>query len=66
MAITKAQEIPPQHEVELLYIEGVITLEQVAHGGHEVFLSRDVQNPPGHVTVSLLRMTLLWQRGWTG
>jgi len=46
-AQTEAQEVPSEHEKELLHSEGNGTLEQVAQGGCGVSFSGDIQDLPG-------------------
>ena len=46
-AQSEAQEVPSEHEEELLHCEGVGALEQAAQGGCGVSFSRDIQDPPG-------------------
>jgi len=46
-AQTEAQEVPSEHEEELLHSEGDGALEQVAQGGCGVSLSGDIQDLPG-------------------
>ena len=46
-AQTEAQEVPSEHEEELLHFEGDRALEQVAQGGCRFSFSGDVQKTPG-------------------
>ena len=46
-AQTEAEEVPAEHEEELLPSEGVRALEQAAQGGCGVSLPGDIQDPPG-------------------
>ena len=46
-AQTEAQEVPSEHEEELLPSEGDGALEQAAQGGCGVSCSGDIQDPPG-------------------
>ena len=46
-AQTEAQEVPSEHEEELLPSEGDGALEQAAQGACGVSFSRDIQDPPG-------------------
>ena len=46
-AQTEAQEVPSEHEEELLPSEGDGALEQAAQGVCGVSFSRDIQDPPG-------------------
>jgi len=46
-AQTEAQEVPSEHEEELLPSEGVGALEQAAQGGGGVSFSGGIQDTPG-------------------
>jgi len=46
-AQTEAQEVPSEHEEELLPSEGDGALAQAAQGGGGVSFSENIQDPPG-------------------
>ena len=46
-AQTEAEEVPAEHEEELLHSEGDGALEQVTQGGCGVSFSGDIQTLPG-------------------
>ena len=64
-AQTEAEEVPPEHEEELLPAEGDGALEQAAQGGCGVSFFGDIQNPPGRGPVQPTVGDSAWQEGWT-
>ena len=46
-AQTEAEEVPGEHEQELLHFEGDGAREQAAHRGCGFCFSGDIQDPPG-------------------
>ena len=62
----KAQEVPSEHEEELLPSEGDGALEQAAHGGCGVSFSGDIPDPPGQGAVQPAVGDPASAGGWTG
>ena len=46
-AQTEAEEVPSEHEEQLLHSEGDRAMEYVAQGGCGLSFSEDIQDPPG-------------------
>jgi len=65
-AQTEAQEVPPEHEEELLPCEGDGALAQAAQGGCGVSFSGDTQTPHGRGSVQPALGDPAWAGGWTG
>jgi len=64
-AQTEAQEVPSEHEEELLPSEGDRALEQAAQGGCRVSFSGDIQTHPGCGPVQLAVGDPALAGGWT-
>ena len=65
-AQTEAEEVPAEHEEELLPSEGDGALAQAAQGGCGVSFSGDIQDPPGRGPVQPAVGDPAWVGGWTG
>ena len=65
-AQTEAQEVPAEHEEELLPSEGDGALAQAAQGGRGVSFSGDIQDPPGRGAVPPALGDPAWAGGWAG
>ena len=65
-AQTEAEEVPAEHEEELLPSEGDGALEQAAQGGCGVSFSGDIQALPGRGAVQPAVGDPAWAGGWTG
>ena len=65
-AQTEAEEVPPEHEEELLPSEGDGALDQAAQGGCGVSFSGDIQDPPGQGPVQPALGDPAWAGGWAG
>jgi len=64
-AQTEAEEVPAEHEEELLPSEGDGALEQAAQRGYGVSFSGDIQDPPGQGPVQLALSDPASAGGWT-
>jgi len=64
-AQTEAQEVPAEHEEELLHSEGDGALDQAAQGGCGVSFSGDIQDPPGRGPVQPALREPASAGGWT-
>ena len=65
-AQTEAEEVPAEHEEELLPSEGDRALAQTAQGGCGVSFSGDIQDPPGQGPVQPALGDPASAGGWTG
>jgi len=65
-AQTEAEEVPSEHEEELLPSEGDGALAQAARGGCGVSFSGDIQAPPGRGAVQPALGDPAWAGGWAG
>ena len=65
-AQTEAQEVPAEHEEELLPSEGDGALAQAAQGGCGVSFSGDIQDPPGRGPVQPAVGDPVLAGGWFG
>ena len=65
-AQTEAEEVPGEHEEELLHSEGDGALDQAAQGGCGVSFSGDIQDPPGQGPVQPALGDPASAGGWTG
>ena len=63
-AQTEAEEVPAEHEEELLHSDG--DGAQAAQGGCGVSFSGDIQDPPGHGAVQPAVGDPASAGGWTG
>ena len=65
-AQTEAEEVPAEHEEELLPSEGDRALAQTARGGCGVSFSGDLQDTPGRGAVQPAVGDPAWAGGWAG
>jgi len=65
-AQTAAEEVPAEHEEELLPSEGDGALEQAAQRGCGVSFFGDIQDPPGQGPVQPALGDPVSAEGWTG
>ena len=65
-AQTEAEEVPSEHEEELLHSEGDGALAQAAPGGCGVSFSGDIPDPPGRGAVQPALGDPAWAGGWAG
>jgi len=64
-AQTEAEEVPAEHEEELLYSEGDGALEQAAQRCCRFSFSGDIQDPPGQSPVQPAQGDPASAGGWT-
>ena len=64
-AQTEAEEVPSEHEEELLPSEGDGALEQAAQGVCGFSFSGDIQDPPGRGAVQPAVGDPAWAGVWT-
>ena len=65
-AQTEAEEVPSEHEEELLPSEADGALAQAAQGGCGVSFSGDIPAPPGRGAVQPALGDPAWAGGWAG
>jgi len=65
-AQTEAEEVPAEHEEELLPSERDGALAQAAQGGCGVSFYGDIQDPPGRGPVQPALGDPAWAGGWAG
>jgi len=64
-AQTEAEEVPSEHEEELLRSEGDGALEQAAQRGYGASFSGHIKKPPGHSSVQPAVGDPALAGGWT-